>query len=216
MFAGTITQTCTLSLEPLGTLTSCTFQQFNESLGTLTDVALSLSGVNGTENAGVTNTSSTSNTFSNLAIHLSVTYSDSTVGASVSLTTPTTSPACAGTVAGNVTQYCDGTNGSTNDTTTFSGLSASENPVPGGSAWTAYQSFTPGTIAGTFSGQALVNQDTGTAPAADFTGGEGTLAGVLTLTYTYSGPAPEPGSMLLVGGALLGIGFAFRKQQRKS
>jgi hypothetical protein len=201
--ASTITQTCTIPVTGVPYTIPCVLNDFNPAQGTLTSVVLALTGVGGNV---IPEQSSTT------ATPLSFTGSTATIGLALvgpdSISVTDTSGPCSGTITG------PGTN-VTCTPSTFSGLSASS--VTG----TTASYIGTGTISPAFtaSGQILSASGAGGPGSAGFLffGGDGSIGGTFTLTYTYTpvGVTPEPATFFIAGGSLLLLGFGSRRWQRK-
>ncbi len=185
-FADTSTKTCTIAQTGAPyTLTTCTLDQFNPALGTLTNVVLALSGVGGSVAAKQFDFSDVADPFVNSTGTVQLTFK----GPDSIETSVVSTPACMGTVGANGTNTCTAT--------TFSGASApsvtaaSVTPYIG----TGTLSFTAtGQIDGTGAGGRGANGELGF-------GGTGSIGGTLTLTYTYTPPAVLNGYDYLVSNS---------------
>jgi hypothetical protein len=143
----------------------------------------------------------------------SYTFSNATAQIVLTLTGPDsisvtdTSAACAGTVPA-------GSPGKFNCADTpFSGLSAT--PVTGTTAnYIGTGTITPTYTASGQIGAITGSGGTGSAGNVSF-GGLGTIGGTFTLTYNYNpGGVPEPATMAMAGGLLIGLAALARKKRR--
>lgn len=205
--ASTITQTCTITSTGVPFTNACSLNEFNPATGTLTGVTLTLTSVNGDVIPEQTDISATPFTFTGSTATIGLTFAATGVGAipDTIAVTDTSSP-CSGTVNG------DSTN-TTCTATVFSGLSATA--VTG----TTADYIGVGTITPVFdaSGQILGVAGAGGPGSAGsiFFGGDGSIGGTFTLTYTYTaaGSTPEPATMAMVGGLLIGLAALARKRR---
>lgn len=207
MFASTITETCTPTVpttQPISYNLDCTIAAFNTSLGTLTGVTLTLSNVGGEVIPEQTNTSAGALGFTNSAATLYLSYTEVGLGTPLVFVTPE-SNACAGTV------NADSTN-TTCAPTDFSNLGSGPVADPN---LTYYETGSTVTLVGSggldgASGDGVFGQPS--AGVLSF-GGDGTIGGQLTVTYDYTpeGSLPEPTTMALLGGGLLGLAAIIRK-----
>jgi PEP-CTERM motif len=204
--AGLVTDTQTLLIgseaSPLSTLSTpstvtLNFNQFDTTLGTLMSVTISLSDSSTVVSQAQNGTSSQGNftNFENTGT-LTVTGPDSTTTSTSLSTTPGSgmvSPGSTITVATAVSNF----------------LSSGPTAV---TTLTAYE----GVGAGTFNVIAgASNSFSGSGGGIVFSGGNTSVYGSVTITYTYSSAVPEPASMAMVAIGLGGV-FVVRRFRRRS
>lgn len=179
MFAGTVTQTCTPSVpttQGISYTLDCTINAFNTSLGTLTGVTLQLTGVGGSVLPEQTNINTVPLNFTGSTATLEMSYTED--GSSTILVYETaTSGACAGVVAAGSTNTSCGS-------TPFSNLASAVDPDTN---LAYYETGGTVTLAGSGGLDGVTGSGVNGQPNAGklFFGGDGTIGGVLTVTYDY-------------------------------
>jgi len=208
MFGNTITETCTIAdqTESFASTNACpTLAQFNPAWGTLLSATLQITGSSGYIQAFVQNNQTTSQIFSSATAADSLTFTGPD-GTSVSGST-TSTPGCGGTLAAGA-----------NTSSTFTGGPCAETPnsFNGSAVSVSTLSAYVGTGTVAIGDSGALGLAGGNAPGSTsgefLFGGVGLADGTLTLTYTYASGVPEPGTMCLLGGGLIGLAFIRRKR----
>jgi len=208
MFAGTVVQTCTPTLPtttPIPYEDDCTISAFNTSLGTLENVTLQITGVGGSVIPEQTNGSAGQLTFTNSIATIDLSFTEyGSVAELVDVSQ--TSSACNGIVNAKSTN-------TTCTSTPFSGLSSA---VGTDTNLSFYETGGLVTLVGDGELFSAYGQGgMGSAGELSF-GGDGTIGGELTVTYDYTTPdgsAPEPATMALLGGGLIGLAAIIRRRR---
>jgi hypothetical protein len=200
--ASTISFSTTISIQTTPFTTVFSLSDFNTAQGTLTGVNIAYT-VTGVPSLQIINTTGATQVFTNGSsiTPITVTGPDSTT---VSLNESATG--LSGTIPAAV------------GPTAFAGpsFSGSNNAnVPNTPAAFAFYEGA-GTFSESFQVESMPGTYNGTAPNGVFFGGNATAAESVTVTYTFS-PAvsgvPEPGTLLLLGFGLAGLGLIGRKKR---
>jgi len=204
--ASTLSQICTPvqpTTTPIPYQDDCTISAFNTSLGTLQSVTLQITGVGGTVIPEQSNNSAGALTFTNSVATIDLSFAE--LGSLTELVDVSQiSSACAGTVAANSTN-------TTCASTPFSSLSSASEADTNLSFYE-----TGGLVTLVGNGELFSASGNGGVGSAGhiFFGGDGTIGGELTVTYNFtSGSAPEPATMAMAGGLLLGLAALARKRR---
>ena len=208
MFGNTVSGgSCSVTVPAGGAATCGGLSYFNTNWGALTNISITLSNVQGSIIPFATNTSTTQSfSLSNLQATETLTITG-LGGDSMSSPPETSSPLCSMSIAPSTSGQTCGS------PTTFGPLSSSSSNFSDFADW---QTAGGGSILAS-----LINA-TDLASAGGTGGGSGTVSygpngsiqGTLSITYTYNTGVPEPSTMLLMGGALMGLGFAARKRKQ--
>jgi hypothetical protein len=204
MFASTVTQTCTPTVStttPISYTEDCTIAAFNTALGTLTGVTLQLTGVGGEAIPTQYNNNAAALSFDTSVTTISMSYEE-LFSSTVLVQVQQASNPCSGEAMPGANTWCTPTD--------FSALSSAVLPDTNLSYYE-----TGGTVTLAGLGAAVDSSGNGDSSYIYF-GGAGAIGGQLTVTYNYTTPddsAPEPATMALLGGGLIGLAAIIRKRR---
>jgi hypothetical protein len=202
MFGDTLTVSCTIGLTTDAINTSCGATGFNNAWGALTGVTLQLSGVSGFVQPLPSNSTTTSWGFTsaNAGQTFKITGPDGTSIGGVQ-----TSADCSATIPNGVYNGCAQT--ALNAANYNGGPTAVGNVAP----------YITATVTLNAIGNAInfnISPDPGVPGGALAISGTGQAGGTVTLVYTYSTGVPEPATMFLMGGSLIGVGLVTRRRRQ--
>ena len=208
MFANTVGGgSCSVTILAGGTANCSGLTYFNTNWGTLTNISITLSNVGGSIVPFATNTSTTQSfSLSNLTATESLTLTG-LGGDSLTSPTATSAPPCSMSIAPSTTDQDCGS------PTVFGPLSTVSGNFSDFADWS---NGTGSAIAGSATMATALASAGGTGGGSGTVsyGPDGSIGGTITVTYTYSTGVPEPSTMLLMGGALMGLGFVARKRKQ--